>query len=167
MNHLKKFKLFESINEEDIKLSEIEPYLLDFKQLGCTWLVSFSTTRDIEFPSSKLFVSSSELDFYSKKNVRAISRIRTLDIELRPDGDFLGKIRISPEEFTEAFNLIYDYLNSDHGLELCYIYISNDWSYLYFPSVENVIEHLDLSSLGVVKRKEAKIVANRITLSFK
>jgi len=162
MKYLKKFKLFESINEEDIKLSEIEPYLLDFKQLGCAWTVSFSSTRDIEVPSSKLFISSDWLDFYSKKNV-----IRTLDIELRPEDNFLGKMRISPEEFTEAFNLISDYLNSDYGLELNYIYISNDWSYLYFPSVENVIEHLDLASLGEVKRKEAKIIANRITLSFK
>ena len=165
MKYLKKFKLFESINEEDIKLSELEPYLVEFKQIGITWTVSFSQSIDMNFPDGKLFISSGDLPY--SEHDRIVEKVRTLDIELRPEDNFLGKMRISPEEFTEAFNLISDYLNSDYGLELNYIYISNDWSYLYFPSVENVIEHLDLASLGEVKRKEAKIIANRITLSFK
>ncbi len=159
MKYLRNFKLFESINEEDIKLSEIEPYLLDFKQLGCAWTISFSSSREIEFPSSKLYISSINLDSYSKidiNNTRRFSTIRTLDIELRPEGDILGKIKMSLEEFSDAVNLISDYLNSDHGLELNYIYISNDWSYLYFPSVENIL-----------KSDYARIIANRITLSFK
>jgi hypothetical protein len=159
MKYLRNFKLFESINEEDIKLSEIEPYLLDFKQLGCAWTISFSSSREIEFPSSKLYISSINLDSYSKidiNNTRRFSTIRTLDIELRPEGDILGKIKMSLEEFSDAVNLISDYLNSDHGLELNYIYISNDWSYLYFPSVENIL-----------KSDYARIIANRITLNFK
>ncbi len=159
MKHLKNFKLFESINEEDIKLSEIEPYLLDFKQLGCDWTISFSnSTDDIDFPDNKLYIPANNLDKYCKwnKNIMQYDSIRTLDIELRPEGDFLSKIKMSLEEFSDAVSLISDYLNSDHGLELYYIYISNDWSYLYFPSVENVL-----------KSDYAKIIANRITLSFR
>ena len=151
MKHLKNFKLFESINEEDIKLSDLEPYLLDFKQLGCIWSVGFSSTREIEFPKNKLYISSIQIDSYCNKN-----RIKTLDIELRPEGDILGKMNISLEEFSDAVSLISDYLNSEYDLELEYIYISNDWSYLYFPSVENIL-----------KSDYARIIANRITLSFK
>jgi hypothetical protein len=69
-------------------------------------------------------------------------------------------MKISLEEFKDGVNLISDYLNSEHGLELNYIYVSNDWSYLYYPSLENILK----SDYWI---KNASIVANRITLSFK
>jgi uncharacterized protein YutD len=68
MKYLKKYKLFESINEKDIKLSEIEPYLLDFKQLGCAWTTSFSWSREIKFPENKKYISSIELEKYYVPN---------------------------------------------------------------------------------------------------
>ena len=151
MKYLKKYKLFESINEEGIKLSDLEPYLLDFKQLGCAWTTSFSWSREIKFPENKKYISSIQLEEYTELN-----QFKTLEIELRQEGDFLGKMKMSLEEFTDGVNLISDYLNSEHGLELNYIYISNDWSYLYFPSVENIL-----------KSDYERIIANRITLSFK
>jgi hypothetical protein len=85
-----------------------------------------------------------------------LNQFRTLDIERRPEGDFLGKMKMSLEDFSDAVNLIFDYLNSEHGLELNYIYTVDDWSYLYFPSVENILK-LDYE----------RIIANRIILSFK
>lgn len=148
MKYLKNFKLFESINEENIKLSEIEPYLIDFKQLGCDWTTSFSWSREIKFPENKKYISSIELEQYIEDN-----QFRTLEIELRQEGDFLGKMKISLEEFKDGVNLISDYLNSEHGLELNYIYVSNDWSYLYYSSLEKLIK--------------SPIEANRITLNFK
>lgn len=160
MKHLKNFKLFESINEEDIELSELEPYLLDFKQLGCAWTTSISWSREIKFPENKNYISSIELEKYYVRN-----QFRTLEIELRQEEDYLpqqhyflplGKMKMSLEEFSDGVNLISDYLNSEHGLELNYIYISTDWSYLYFPSVEKLL-----------KSDYEKIIANRITLNFK
>jgi hypothetical protein len=156
MKHLKNFKLFESINEEDIELSEIEPYLLDFKQLGCDWTTSFSWSREIKFPENKKYISSIELEQYTELN-----QFKTLEIELRQEGDFLGKMKISLEEFKDGVNLISDYLNSEHGLELNYIFISNDWSYLYYSSLEKLIKSYETYS------GTAPIEANRITLNFK
>ena len=150
MKHLKNFKLFESINEEDIELSELEPYLLDFKQLGCAWTTSISWSREIKFPENKNYISSIELEKYYVSN-----QFRTLEIELWAI-DYLGKMKMSLEEFSDGVNLISDYLNIEHGLELNYIYISTDWSYLYFPSVEKLL-----------KSDYEKIIANRITLNFK
>ena len=151
MKYLRNFKLFESINEEDIKLSELEPYLVEFKQLGCDWTISFSWSKEIKFPENKKYISSIQLEEYCTPN-----QFKTLDIELRPEGDILGKMKMSLEDFSDAVNLISDYLNSEHGLELNYIYTVDDWSYLYFPSVENILK-LDYE----------RIIANRITISFK
>jgi hypothetical protein len=156
MKYLKNFKLFESINEEDIKLSEIEPYLLDFKQLGCDWTTSFSWSREIKFPENKKYISSIQLEEYCTLN-----QFRTLEIELRQEGDFLGKMKISLEEFKDGVNLISDYLNSEHVLELNYIYVSNDWSYLYYSSLEKLIKSYETYS------GTTPIEANRITLNFK
>jgi hypothetical protein len=156
MKYLKNFKLFESINEENIKLSEIEPYLIDFKQLGCDWTTSFSWSREIKFPENKKYISSIELEQYIEDN-----QFRTLEIELRQEGDFLGKMKISLEEFKDGVNLISDYLNSEHVLELNYIYVSNDWSYLYYSSLEKLIKSYETYS------GTTPIEANRITLNFK
>jgi hypothetical protein len=65
------------------------------------------------------------------------------------------------EEFKDGVNLISDYLNSEHGLELNYIFISNDWSYLYYSSLEKLIKSYETYS------GTAPIEANRITLNFK
>jgi hypothetical protein len=151
MKYLKKYKLFESINEEDIKSSDIEPYLIDFKQLGCTWTISFPWSREIKFPKNRKYISSINLKEYCTPNL-----LRTLDIKLRPEGDILGQIKMSLEEFTDAVNLISDYLSIEHGLELNYIHTSDDWSYLYFSSLENIL-----------KLEYERIIANRIILSFK
>jgi hypothetical protein len=160
MKYIKNFKIFESFNDEDIKISELEPYLIDFKHLGCAFTTSFSWTREIKFPENKKYISSTELGKYDVRN-----QFRALDIELRPeDDDSLGKMNMSLEEFLDGFNLISDYLNNEHGLELNYIYISNAsrrtdlfpiWSNLYFPSVENI------------KSDYKRIIANRIILKFK
>jgi hypothetical protein len=159
MKYIKNFKIFES-SLNDIKISELEPYLIDFKHLGCAFTTSFSWTREIKFPENKKYISSTELGEYYVRN-----QFRTLDIELRPeDDDSLGKMNMSLEEFLDGFNLISDYLNNEHGLELNYIYISNAsrrtdlfpiWSNLYFPSVENI------------KSDYKRIIANRIILIFK
>jgi hypothetical protein len=178
MKYIKNFKIFESFNDEDIKISELEPYLIDFKHLGCAFTTSFSWTREIKFPENKKYISSTELGKYYVRN-----QFRTLNIELRPEDDdmetqqqmtiqdvrfqvsnYLGKMNMSLEEFLDGFNLISDYLNNEHGLELNYIYISNAsritdlfpiWSNLYFPSVENI------------KSDYKRIIANRIILTFK
>jgi hypothetical protein len=177
MKYIKNFKIFES-SLNDIKISELEPYLIDFKHLGCAFTTSFSWTREIKFPENKKYISSTELGKYYVRN-----QFRTLNIELRPEDDdmetqqqmtiqdvrfqvsnYLGKMNMSLEEFLDGFNLISDYLNNEHGLELNYIYISNAsritdlfpiWSNLYFPSVENI------------KSDYKRIIANRIILTFK
>jgi len=179
MKYIKNFKIFES-SLNDIKISELEPYLIDFKHLGCAFTTSFSWTREIKFPENKKYISSTELREYYVRN-----QFRTLDIELhlaeeldmetqqqmtiqdvrfQVSNTYLGKMNMSLEEFLDGFNLISDYLNNEHGLELNYIYISNAsritdlfpiWSNLYFPSVENI------------KSYYKRIIANRIILTFK
>ena len=161
MKYIKNFKIFESFNDEDIKISELEPYLVDFTHLGCTWLPRISEEiSEIDFSRAKKetghnFIRSSDIDDYSN-----FKSFKTLEIELS-NVDIFEKINISKEQFSDAVNLLSDYLNIEFDLELYCIYIVKDFNYLFYPSVESLKYFTHLFCNG------PEIKAGKITLIFR
>ncbi len=145
MKYLKKFRLFESL-EEEIDLVELEHILIDFEQMGLDYDIKYGSSsvidwrefNDVKHGGSKE-LHSSDIDKFRKSftNNSLTIEFTTNDIQ-----DY------NIENTAEAFKMLKDYLFDNYDLIPNYIYINYHWNYMYFEDFDKIKEYKNIFSKG-------------------
>ena len=169
MKYLKKFRLFESL-EEEIDLVELENILIDFIQMGLDYDIKTGSSRVIDWnlfnddktggskfvPAGSL--NSSDIDKYAKSRTG-----ESLIIEFSTN-DYAYSYNIN--DTVEAYEMLKDYLFDNYDLIPNYIYINYHWSYMYFEDFDKIKEHKSLFS-GVTKNSNFSFIGSEDHNVFK
>lgn len=143
MKYLKKFRLFESLQEE-IDLVELDHILIDFKQMGLDYdiksgssiVIDWIEFNDVNYGGSKV-LHSSGIDKYTKSMTN-----NSLTIEFTTN--YIQDYNI--EATAEAYEMLKGYLNKEYDLIPNYIYINYHWNYMYFEDFDKIKEYKNIFS---------------------
>ena len=165
MKYLKKFRLFESLQEE-IDLVELDHILIDFKQMGLDYDIKLGSSividwrefNDVKYGGSKE-LHSSDISKFSNSYTN-----NSLTIEFTTN-DFAYSYNI--EDTAEAFKMLKDYLFDYYSLIPNYIYINYHWNYMYFEDFDKIKEYKNIFSKGVLGSEDKNIFkAHKIIFGF-
>jgi hypothetical protein len=170
MKYLKKFRLFESL-EEEIDLVELEDILIDFEQMGLDYDIKVGSSIVIDW---KLFnddkqggpkvLRSNEIDKYTRSFAKYGN---SLTIEF----DSTGRHTYNLTETIEAYEMLKDYLFDNYDLIPNYIYINYNWGYMYFEDFDKIKElrvtdHWQFAYEKLPVRPENTFKADKLTFGF-
>lgn len=168
MKYIKKFRLFENL-ESEIDLKELEGLLIDFKQMGLDYdiktgsssVIDWNLFNDDNYGGSKCLYSN---------NITKYIRTRTnnsLTIEFKFSTDNANDYNI--KETSEAYDMIKGYLEN-YNLIPNYIFITNNWSYMYFENFDTIKEFKSIAKdreiIRMGSEDENIFKANKLVFGF-
>lgn len=165
MKYLKKFRLFESL-EEKIDLIELEHILIDFEQMGLDYdikagssaVIDWREFNDVKYGGPKVLYSS-DVNQFTKSRTN-----NSLTIEFTTN-DFAYSYNI--EDTSEAYKMLRNYLFDTYDFIPNYIYINYHWNYMYFEDFDKIKEYKDIFSKGVLGSEDKNIFqAHKVIFGF-
>lgn len=165
MKYLKKFRLFESL-EEEIDLIELEHILIDFEEMGLDYdiksgssiVIDWREFNDVKHGGSK-DLHSSDIDKFTMSYTN-----NSLTIEFTTN-DYSQDYNIN--DTSEAYEMLKDYLFDTYDLIPNYIYINYYLNYIYFQDFDKIKDYKNIFSPGGYKNTVSKVLGSEDKNIFK